>query len=95
MNLRLVKGNTEYTMTADDYSLLCDIFFGFKATKDIFESLLKDDKTKTDDLIRKKSFCIVLNELTKNIEELRFIVGKKIAPCNKTRSVQNLKANKF
>lgn len=82
MNLRLVKGNTEYTMTENDYSLLCDIFFGFKATKDIFESLLKDDKTKTDDFIRKKSFCIVLNELTKNIEELRFIVGKKNSPLH-------------
>lgn len=71
MNLRLVKGNTEYTMTADDYSLLCDIFFGFKATKDIFESLLKNDKTKTDDLIRKKSFCIVLNELTKKYRRIK------------------------
>lgn len=51
-------------------------------------------KQKLMTLSEKKSFCIVLNELTKNIEELRFIVGKKIAPCTKTRSIKNLKASK-
>lgn len=95
MNLRLVKGNTEYTMTENDYSLLCDIFFDLEVTKEIFESLLSNEETQTSEFIRRKSFYFVLNKLASDIHSLRLIIGKKIAPCTKTRSVQNLKANKF
>lgn len=95
MNLRLVKGNREYTITEDNMGLLCDTFFDLEVTKEIFESLLSNEETQTSEFIRRKSFYFVLNKLASDIHSLRLIIGKKITPCTKTRSVQNLKANKF
>lgn len=75
--------------------LLCDTFFDLEVTKEIFESLLSNEETQTSEFIRRKSFYFVLNKLANDIHSLRLIIGKKITPCTKTRSVQNLKANKF
>lgn len=88
VKLKLVKdSNKSYVIREKDYSDLMDIVLNLRMIEDILLSLLKNDDDTTTVFTRTKSFYLLYDELSQNTYNLGVIAGKKIASCNKARSL--------